>query len=191
MVKAPVAPRGGSSSAGCPIFHALSAAAAPHRPRIPTFCSPPPPPSSIPMGGGEGVLAGAGMLLSCSAFMHSWVSAACGCFLAPIPQLGLPLCPPQLAGLGAGGCARAQLPCAGVGGGLGRGKGGGECSARIVLPPLSSVGGTEVSYNFLNKAFDIPAPDLSLRLGGRGWWGAALPRWGWGGFPITPPPHTP
>lgn len=98
MVKAPVAPRGGSSSAGCPIFHALSAAAAPHRPRIPTFCSPPSPPSSIPMGGG--LLAGAGMLLSCSAFMHSWVSAACGCFLAPIPQLGLPRAPPSWLGWG-------------------------------------------------------------------------------------------
>lgn len=159
----------------------------PTAPRSPPS-APPLSPQLHPHGGG-GVLAGAGMLLSCSAFMHSWVSAACGCFLAPIPQLGLPMCPPQLAGLGA--VLGLSCPVLGWGGGAGKGEGGGECSARIVLPPLSSVGGTEVSYNFLNKAFDIPAPDLSLRLGGRGWWGAALPWWGWGGFPITPPPTHP
>lgn len=90
-------------------------------PRIPRTLPPLDPhlllplPSSIPVGGG--VLAGAGVPLSCGAFMHSWVSAVCGCFLAPIPQLGLPLCPPQLARLWGGGCARSQLPCAGVGGG--------------------------------------------------------------------------
>lgn len=78
------------------------------------------------------------MLLSCSAFMHSWVSAACGCFLAPIPQLGLPLCPPQLAGLGAGGCARAQLPCAGVGGGGWEGGRGGGNALPALCFPLSA-----------------------------------------------------
>lgn len=85
----------------------------------PSGSPPPAPPSPAPSPWGGVVLAGAGVPLSCGAFMHSWVSAVCGCFLAPIPQLGLPLCPPQLARLWGGGCARSQLPCAGVGGSWG------------------------------------------------------------------------
>lgn len=72
------------------------------------------------------------MLLSCSAFMHSWVSAACGCFLAPIPQLGLPMCPPQLAGLGA--VLGLSCPVLGWGGGWEGGRVGGNALPALCFP---------------------------------------------------------